>query len=226
MAQSKEELLQMSERTFAIAYSRIMKINPALKKIKPTEEKVDQVMAKLAEEAKALTELNAEEETTINVTPDAASAETEQQPESGSAAEQQQETPPLSPPEASPNEETKGIGMSTKAKGKKKLSGAAAAKKKEGKERSQTIIQKSHERNPYREGTKKAKAFDIYQAGGTRAEVIASIKKTGVTDSTASTWAYFFSCVVKNGKQPDWDKKREKKEPKPKKEKKAKTKKN
>lgn len=222
MAMSKEELSRMSERNFALAYSRIMKIDPPLKKIKPTEEKVDEVMAKLAQEGEVLSQTVEETGSGTPETPEQDQpAGAENQPESGSAAEQTA-APPLSTPTAvSPNEEAKGIGMTTKSKGKK-LSGAAAKKKKEGKARAQTIISKSSERNPYREGTKKAKAFDIYKGGGTRAEVLAAIKKTGVTDSTANTWMYFFSCVTATGKQPDWDKKREKKEPKPKKEKKAK----
>jgi hypothetical protein len=66
-----------------------------------------------------------------------------------------------------------------------------------------TIIE-SRADNPYRKGSKKAEAFEAYKKGGPRNEVVAAIRKTGVTEGTANTWVYFFSTLIKTGKQKDW----------------------
>ena len=50
-------------------------------------------------------------------------------------------------------------------------------------------------KNPYREGTMKAKAFDIFRDGGERAEILAKVLKLGVTESTAASWVNLFRKV-------------------------------
>lgn len=82
------------------------------------------------------------------------------------------------------------------------------AKKKDGDAPRVLIIEESRAANPYREGSKKAEAFEAYKEGGPRDEVVAAIRKVGVTNSTASTWMGFFSQVVRTGKQRDWKEER------------------
>lgn len=47
-------------------------------------------------------------------------------------------------------------------------------------------------KNPYREKSMKAKAYDVFAKGGTRATIIAAIVKLGASEATASTWVQRF----------------------------------
>jgi hypothetical protein len=69
--------------------------------------------------------------------------------------------------------------------------------------------------NPFRPGSKKARCFDLYRAGGQRAQLIEEMRKLGVAWSTARTWLNIFhvyargvrearkSAATQNSQQPE-----------------------
>jgi hypothetical protein len=51
--------------------------------------------------------------------------------------------------------------------------------------------------NPFRPGSKKAKCFDIFARGGTRAALIEQMEKTGAAGTTARTWLAIFRAYAR-----------------------------
>lgn len=92
-----------------------------------------------------------------------------------------------------------------KAKVKKSKSKKIAKKAKSAKKAKKEAVAKSYpgtaKKNPYREGTMKAKAFALFAKGGTRESMIAAIVKSGATKNTASSWIQFFRRYVATGKK-------------------------
>ena len=46
--------------------------------------------------------------------------------------------------------------------------------------------------NPFRSGTKKAKSFELFRAGGDRSSLLEAMHRLGVARSTARTWLNLF----------------------------------
>ena len=55
--------------------------------------------------------------------------------------------------------------------------------------------------NPFRPDSMKAKAFELFRAGGRRKDLIEAIKKLGATRATASSWLQFFRVYVRGGRE-------------------------
>jgi hypothetical protein len=53
--------------------------------------------------------------------------------------------------------------------------------------------------NPYRPGTMKHDAFELYKRGGLRGEIVAAIESLGATLASAHTWVYYFGRYVRTG---------------------------
>lgn len=178
MAVNKEELMKMGDGPFAREYSRIMKLNPPLTRIRAKDRTpyIDKMIKKLEEEKENLSE------TEQQTPPGAASAPP--------AAGEEGSTAATGKTKAASASKEKGIGMTKKAK--KKVTGAAASKRAAA---TKTFPKVNSKENPYRETSKKHKAFEEFKKGGERAAVIAAIKKTGVTDATASSWLNAFGKV-------------------------------
>jgi hypothetical protein len=51
-------------------------------------------------------------------------------------------------------------------------------------------------KNPYRAGSKKAQAFELFRAGGERADLLAKIAALGVKEATAASWVNIFRKLV------------------------------
>jgi len=181
MALNVEELKKMGDAAFAREYSRIMKLAQPVTRIRAKDRTpyINEMVKKLEEEAENLQASGGGEA--------AAAAEAtpkDTAPAGGSAATS------ASNPAPAAKQPTKGIGMTKKAK--KKVTGAAASKKAAATKSYPKIDKKG---NPYRETSKKHKAFEEFKKGGERAALLAAIKKTGVTDSTASSWLNAFTKV-------------------------------
>jgi hypothetical protein len=55
--------------------------------------------------------------------------------------------------------------------------------------------------NPFREGTKKARAFELYRAGGERRKLLVDIEKLGARRSTAETWVQIFNVYTRGTRE-------------------------
>ncbi len=193
MATNKSELLAMPIDGFAREYARLMKSAlPAQLSDKDREAAADRMIVKLNEEKAAM-------EKAATQAPEDESPEAPADSDAAASATAKNESA-----------SQKGIGIMAKAK-KGGKTGAAKVKQ----VREAMVIDASLKTvNPYRESSKKHKAFEIYKAGGERPAILKKIVALGCTESTAKSWAYFFKGVIETGKQPDWDKAREKKAPK------------
>lgn len=192
---TKEELMKLSERALGREYSRVMGLPRPVQKISATpagrERYVDDILKKLSETAStekaseaAGGAAQAEAGSSANASSDAQQADPQNPPTSDAGAS----TATGNPPAVDPNSITEEGAASMSKKGK-----GSTKPKKEKQESTALVYAKSSGPNPFRESTKKAKAYKVFQDGGERASVIAKVVKLGVTEATASTWVYTFS---------------------------------
>lgn len=167
---TKEELMKLSERRLGAEYSRIMQLPKPISKIATDpavrERYVDEILKKLAEQPE-------EQGPAAPADSPAGTAN------AGASSTEGAASVPAGQPQ--PQE---------KVMKKRKLSGAA---KKKAESSVHVTYAKSSGPNPFREGTKKHKAYSVFQQGGTRQEVLAKVVKLGVSESTAATWVFIFS---------------------------------
>lgn len=186
MAMNREELLKLTAKAFQRQWQGIMKVSIPVDSTR--EELADQIIAKLAEEQENLSKQQSAPPEAATTAASAPAAEPGAPATTSNAPAPQQAPQPQQPKE-------KGINMTKKAAGGKKLSGAAAAKKKQGAANAKTVYPQVKKKNPFREGSKKAKSFDLFAKGGERGAILAGMKKLGVTDATAATWLNIFRKV-------------------------------
>jgi hypothetical protein len=97
-----------------------------------------------------------------------------------------------------PNTKKKSKSKEAKKKIVKPAGSAAPKKKREAVAKEYPATSK---KNPYREGSMKEKAFNIFAKGGERSKMIEAIVKLGATENTASSWIQFFRKYVATGKK-------------------------
>lgn len=177
---TKDELMKMSERALAKEYSRILGLPKPISKISSTpevrEKYVDQMLEKLKEAPPPATE---EQPATTAEQPAAAASEA---------------SPEAASPSSTPTTGEDDMAKAKAKKGKRKATGAAAKKQETARNVKYDRVPQSV-KNPYREGSKKHKAFEIFREGGERASILAKIAKLGTTDSTGASWVNLFRKV-------------------------------
>lgn len=90
-------------------------------------------------------------------------------------------------------------GGKKKAAAKKSAAKKPATKKSNGAKKEIASYPACSKKNPYREGSMKAKAYAVFAKGGTRASIIAAIQKLGATAGTASSWTQRFRSYAAPG---------------------------
>jgi len=180
---TKENLMQMSERALAREYSRAFRLSKPLTRISGDplvrEGYVTELLKELAER-------------------DAGPAAAEQDPVTEVTAEGQ---PPEDPVEASPTLKEGDPKMTAKKSAVKKAPTEPKKKKEPGESTRSATYPKlaANIKCPYREGSKKAASFNIFRAGGARAEILRKVKNLGATESTAASWINLFRKVKAEG---------------------------
>lgn len=162
---NREELLKLSERALAREYSRIMGLTKPIARV--SKEVKERYVNEMIARLQQTTEALKGEEASEGA------------------------PPPTSSPVEGESKEKGVVAMAKKAKSGKKVSGAAAKKK----AAAVKTYPATSKKNPYREGSKKRKAFDIFAKGGERKSILAAIHKLGVTEATSASWVNLFRKV-------------------------------